>query len=136
MIRITDRSHVPAPPERVWTFFAEWIGRFRLRARARVAEARKHRYLRHEGMFPYSLLRAGGSFTLEPGDNGGCDLVAEVYIGRDVPVFGALLDRLIAAVVPLPELRRHVAEEGRNLARMMDQVPPVEAGHGVCGSGR
>lgn len=152
MIRITDRSHVPASPEREWAFFAdlearysdwhpehvefrvirgtpvavgsvyffdEWIGRFRLRTRARVAEAREQRFLRHEGMFPYSLLQAGGSFALEPAGDGGCDLVAEVYIGWQVPVLGAFLDRLIAAVVPLPDLRRHVAEEGRNLARLL-----------------
>ena len=40
-------------------------------------------------------------------------------IVREVPVLGPFLDRLIATVLPLPDLRRHVAEEGRNLARLL-----------------
>ncbi len=46
-------------------------------------------------------------------------MVAEVHMGWAVPVFGALLDRVTAGVLPLRELRQHIAEEGRNLTRLL-----------------
>ncbi len=151
MIRLVDRTHVPASPEAVWAwfgtidrhyqewhpehiawrnirgtpvtqgsivFFDEWIGRFRLAMRCRIAEARPGGYFRYEGLFPYSLVRACGSFSLEP-VNEECTVGAEVHIGWSVPVLGALLDWVIAGVFPLRELRRHMAEEGRNLTRLL-----------------
>ena len=152
VIRLVERTHVPASPEQVWTWFVgveahyrdwhpehvewrilsgtpatvgaaifldEWIGWFRLAMRCRITEARPNRFFRYEAMLPYSLVGVGGSFALEPVP-GGCELLAEVHIGWPIPVLGPLIDRLIAAVFPLPELRRHMAEEGQNLARIPD----------------
>lgn len=154
MIRITERSHIPAPPERVWAwfegiashyrdwhpehiewrtlrgapltagsvvFFNEWIGRFRLAMRCQIAEVEPARFFRYEGLFPFWLIGAGGSFALEPA-SGGCELLAEVHMGWSTPVLGALLDRIIAGVFPLADLRRHIAEEGRNLARLLAEA--------------
>ena len=153
MIRLTERSHIPAPPQRIWAwfeameghyrdwhpehiewrtlrgtpvtagsviFFDEWIGRFRLAMRCRIAESQPGRCFRYEGLWPFWLVRAGGSFMLEP-VAGGSDLIAEVHIGWSVPLVGSLLDRLIASVFPLSELKRHMAEEGRNLARILNK---------------
>lgn len=153
MIHLTDRSHIPAPPERIWNWFAhlddhylEWhpahvdfrairgtpveegglcffdtrLGRYRLRTRSRVVEVAPNRYVRHTSVFPASLINAGGSFTIEPTD-GGSDLIAEVWMGYEWPVLGAFLDRLIERVIPIPALRRHMAEEGHYLAQILSE---------------
>lgn len=100
--------------------FDEWIGRFRLRMRCRIAAAEPGRGFRYEGLFPYSLVRAGGSFRIAPAA-GGCEVAAEVHIGWRLPLLGWLLDRAIVAVFPLGDLRRHMLEEGRNLARLLSR---------------
>jgi hypothetical protein len=69
---------------------------------------------------PYALLGVGGSFTLE-GAGTSCSLLAVVHMSWSVPVIGWVLDRLIALVVPLPELQRHMDEEGRNLAHLLSR---------------
>lgn len=99
-------------------FADEWIGRFRLTGRFRLSEVQPNALFRWDMLFPYSLIGAGGWFALEPTDDG-CVLVAEVHMGWPVPVFGPLLDRLIGVVVPLSDLRRHMREEGGNLARLL-----------------
>ncbi len=151
MITVTDRNHLPGPPQQVWAWFAgierhyrewhpahiEWrtlqgspvaagstiffderIGRFRLAMRCRIAEVVPGRFFRYEGTLPYSLVRAGGSFAIEPAAEG-CDLIAEVHMGWRVPVLGPLIDRLIVLAFPLADLRLHMAEEGRNLAVLL-----------------
>lgn len=98
-------------------FIDEWIGRLHLTGRARLSEVQRGRFLRWDMLFPYSLAGVGGWFALEPaGDR--CILVAEVHIGLTVPFLGPLLDHVIAVVVPLADLRCHMVEEGRNLARL------------------
>ncbi len=99
-------------------FFDEWIGWFRLPMRCRITEARPGRYWRYEGLFPWSAVRTGGSFEIMPmGDQ--CELVAEVHLGWPIRGLGPLMDRLIAAVFPLHHLRRHMTEEGHNLAGLL-----------------
>lgn len=73
-------------------------------------------------LFPYSLIRAGGSFALRPA-GAATQLAAEVRMGCSVPGAGWLLDRLIAAVFPPADLRRHMAEEGAALARLLRREP-------------
>lgn len=98
-------------------FFDENIGKFRLPMRCRVAETVPGRYLRYEGTFPFSLIGAGGWFEIIPnGDQ--CILVAEVHIGW-ASFLSPLVDRAIAIFFPLNELRRHMREEGVNLANIL-----------------
>jgi hypothetical protein len=52
----------------------------------------------------------------------GCELVAETHVGWAVPLLGPALDRLIVVVFPVADLRRHMVEEGENLARLLSQA--------------
>jgi hypothetical protein len=99
-------------------FVDEWIGRSRLAGQFRITEVVPGRYLGWAMLFPHSLVNVGGSFALEPTD-AGCNLVAEVHMGWSLPVLGPLLDKVISTFVPISELRRHMVEEGRNLARLL-----------------
>lgn len=113
------RGPVTAPGGIV--FADEWIGSRRLQARFLVTEVIQERLLRYTIDFPYSLIGAGGSFEITPTPNGQCEFSAETHFGYDLPVAGPLLDQLLALVVPLAELRRHMREEGQNLARLVEQ---------------
>jgi hypothetical protein len=99
-------------------FDDEWVGPFRLAGQFRIAETRPLRFFRWEMLFPFSLVGVGGSFSIAPSD-GGCEVLAEVHLGWSMPVLGPVLDRLIASVVALRELRRHMAEESRNLSLLL-----------------
>ncbi len=151
MIRLVDRAALPAPPERVWAWFAaldthyldwhpahlmwrtlsgapltegatvfadEWLGRFRFAGRMRITDVQPGRFFRWAMLGPYALVGVGGSFLLERAERG-CELTAEVDMGWDMPVLGPLLDRVIGVIAPVAEVRRHMAEEGRNLARLL-----------------
>jgi hypothetical protein len=99
-------------------FFDEWLGWFRLPMRCKIPEVRVGRYWRYEGTFPWSVVRAGGSFELVPvGEES--DLVAEVHLGWPVPVLGPIVDFAIHAIFPKHHLRRHMTEEGHNLAAIL-----------------
>ena len=152
MIRLIERSPVPASPQRVWAWFAtlddhyrgwhpehvgwrrlrgapqgegsivcadEWIGRSRLRLRFRVGAVDEPHFFRWDALFPLSLAGVGGWFRIEPAGDGCCELVAEVHLGWSAPLAGGLLDAVLRRVVPLDDLRRHMVEEGQNLARLM-----------------
>lgn len=108
----------PPLTEGAIVFVDEWIGRFRLTGRCRIVDVRPNRSFRWEMLGRYALVGVGGSFALAPIESGTA-LTAEVHMGWSTPVLGWLLDRIIALVVPLPELRRHMADEGRNLARLL-----------------
>jgi hypothetical protein len=99
-------------------YFDEWIGYFRLAGRLRIMASEPGHRFRWHLEFPYSLAGVGGSLTFML-IGAGCELVAEVQMGWTIPVLGPALDWLIPAVVPCPELRRHMAEEGKNLARLL-----------------
>ena len=103
----------------VW-FADEWIGRLRVSARFFIEDAEPEQFFAYSVGFPSSLVRAGGSFRLVPAHSGGCDLTEEVHLGFAIPVIGALIDRMLAIVLPLDDFRRHIREEGGNLARLFD----------------
>lgn len=121
------RGHVTAPGGVV--FADEWIGSHRLQARFFASEVEQERLLRYDIAFPYSLIGAGGSFQIVPTAGGGCEFVAETHCGSHLPLLGPLLDRLLALVFPVAELRRHMREEGENLARLVERRADVVEAH-------
>jgi len=100
-------------------YFHERIGWAPVAMRCRIVEARPGEYLRYEGLFPHSLVGAGGSFALAPAD-GGSEVTVEARMGVRVPVVGPLLDGLLRALFPMRQFQRHLGEEGRNLAQMLN----------------
>ena len=152
MLTFTDTSHIDAPPERVWRFFAEmgehyrawhpehlawreiegdatrpgsvifadeWLGPVRLRGRIHVDHVEPERFFDFRFGPPFSLVNAGGFFRITPTGDGGCDLLAETHFGSRRPRLAALLDPLFERLLPVAELRRHMAEEGVNLNRLI-----------------
>jgi Polyketide cyclase / dehydrase and lipid transport len=108
----------------VW-FADEWIGRKRIAGRFIVDEVHPGRYFSYRLAFPSSLVRAGGSFRLEPRGDGGCELIQDVHMGFSLPLLGRLIDLVIAAVVPVRDLRRHMREEQANLIPLLASVDEV-----------
>lgn len=102
----------------VW-FAEEWVGRMHVSSRFIVDVATPDRLFSYRLAFPSSLVRAGGSFRLEPAAAGGCELIQEVHMGFTAPLLSQLIDLVIAAVVPIGELRRHMREEQANLVRLL-----------------
>ena len=77
--------------------------------------------------FPLSLLGGGGTYIVEP--NGANSLfIQEIYIGRNIPVFGWVLDKLIEIFLGRlnKAFRQHMAEEDQNLKVIMEEG--VQAG--------
>jgi uncharacterized protein YndB with AHSA1/START domain len=112
----------------IW-FADEWVGPMRISARFVVTEAEPERFFSYRIGFPSSLARAGGSFRFTPTADGGCEMTEEAHFGFSVPVLGSLIDRLLLLVLPVEEFRRHMREEGANLAALLDPAP-VAAGAG------
>jgi hypothetical protein len=102
----------------VW-FAEEWVGRMHISSRFIVEVADPYRLFAYRLAFPSSLVRAGGSFRLEPAAAGGCELIQEVHLGFTAPPASYLIDLVIAAVVPIRELRRHMREEQASLVRLL-----------------
>lgn len=73
----------------VW-FADEWIGGMHISSRFIVDETERGRFFSYRVAFPSSLVRAGGSFRLEPGEDGGCDLIQDVHMGFSLPLLGGL----------------------------------------------
>jgi polyketide cyclase/dehydrase/lipid transport protein len=101
----------------VW-FAEEWVGRMHISSRFIIELADQDRLFSYRLALPSSLVRAGGSFRLEPAA-GGCELIQEVHMGFRAPLVGRLIDLVIAAVVPIRDLRRHMREEQANLVRLL-----------------
>jgi hypothetical protein len=110
----------------VW-FADEWVGPLRVSGRFFVEDAEPERFFAYRVGFPSSMVRAGGSFRFVPTPDGSCEMVEEVRLGFSTPIIGALVDRLLAIVIPLDELRRHIREEGENLARLLDSSAAPDA---------
>jgi hypothetical protein len=109
VISVVERSRLRVPPERAWRFFLEEIeDLYRL-------------------AFPSSLARTGGSFGMEPHEDGGCQLIQDVHIGFSWPLLGGLIDLVIAAVVPVGDLRRHMEEQGE-LPRLLGAGRSTQGG--------
>ena len=99
-------------------FADEWIGHFRLATRFRIVDAHEPHSFRMELLGWHRLAGGGGSFTFER-HREGCEVIAEVRFGYELPVVGGLLDGIAALILPMEEMRRHMAEEGTNLARLI-----------------
>jgi uncharacterized protein YndB with AHSA1/START domain len=106
----------------VW-FVDEWVGPMRISARFFVTDAEPGRYFAYRIGFPSSLGRAGGSFRFEPAADGGCELIQEVHFGFSLPLLGGLIDRVLRAVLPVGEFRRHMREEQDNLVALLAPSP-------------
>ena len=100
-------------------FVDEWVGPLRVAGRIFNHHVVPGRFVAFRFCFPYSLVGAGGSLRLAPTSDSGCELTAEAHYGFSFPLIGRLLDRLLAAVLPLGEIRRHMREEGENLVRLL-----------------
>ena len=70
---------------------------------------------------PLSLLGGGGAFIMEPR---GADsvFIQDVYLGRKTPLLGTMLDVFIKIFLGRlnEDYKRHIAEEGQNLKRIME----------------
>lgn len=102
-------------------FGDEYVGWLRLAGRWFTEETTPPRFLRYRLGLPFSLVRAGGSFRLEPTSDGGCDVTAETDLRYSLSVIGPLLDRVFEAALPLNEIRRHMREEKENLASLVGE---------------
>jgi hypothetical protein len=106
----------PLAPGTIW-YADEWVGPMRLDARFQVIASAPARFFSWRILgFPAALVRAGGSFRFSPNGDDGCEMNQEVHFGFSVPILGSLLDLAIRVVLPLDEFRRHMREEGDNLA--------------------
>jgi hypothetical protein len=100
-------------------FADEWIGPARVRARLAIYDvAPPFSFSYRTCTFPGSLVRATGSFSLTATPTG-CRLVETVQLGYRSRLASPVIDRLIGLLFPLGDLRRHVREEGANLARLV-----------------
>ena len=97
----------------------EKIGWMRLRGKFHVVRAEKERYFEWKAGFPNSLTHTGGWFEIKPTDDNECDLIAETHFGSSARVIGPIIDRVLAAILPVDEIRRHMAKEGENLPRLI-----------------
>ncbi|MBI2705534.1 MAG: SRPBCC family protein [Actinobacteria bacterium] len=101
------------------SFGDEFLGWLRLSGLYITEEAEEPRFFSYRIGFPYSLVRSGGWFRIDPAPDGGCDVTAETHLGYRTPVVGNLVDRVLRAVVPIDDIRRHMREEGESLARLV-----------------
>jgi hypothetical protein len=72
--------------------------------------------------FPLSFLGGGGAYIVEP--RGASSLfVQELYIGRNIPVLGSLIDKITRTFLGnLNEaFKQHMAEEDQILKRIMEE---------------
>lgn len=108
-------------------FADERVGPLRLAARFHIHDVRPGRYFAFRLGFPFSLVRAGGWFRFTPLPDGRCEVTAETHLGFSAPILGPVIDRLLAAALPLDELRRHMREEGENMIRLLDPARSQQA---------
>ncbi|HLM85492.1 MAG TPA: SRPBCC family protein [Solirubrobacteraceae bacterium] len=108
----------PLRPGTVW-FADEWIGPMRISGRFFVIEARPEKFFTYRLGLPASIIRAGGSFRLAGTEDGRCVLTEETHFGFSAPIIGPLLDIILHRTLPIDEFRRHLREEGENLAHML-----------------
>ena len=72
--------------------------------------------------FPLSLLGGGGAFIMEPRGTNSV-FIQDVYLGRKSPLIGAVTDTFIKMFLGRlnEDYKRHIAEEGQNLKRIMEE---------------
>jgi hypothetical protein len=108
----------PMTPGAVW-FADEWIGWMRVFGRFFVTDVDPPHVFRFRFGLPSSLARAGGSFRFASVGDGSCEMTEEFHFGFSLPVIGRLFDLVLALVLPLGEFRRHIREEGENMAALL-----------------
>ena len=59
------------------------------------------------------------SRRFNPNGDGGCEMQQEVHFGFSLPILGPLLDLAMRVLLPVSEFRRHMREEGDNLATVI-----------------
>lgn len=156
MIHLRDTVVIEASAEAVWAWLesmpdhilewhpdhiaARWVegGRFEPGAAMEVRErlhGKPHRLRMtvtdvEPGRWVHYRIFPGlrGTFDVLP-VHGASEFTAEIEIGFDVPVVGPLLDRLLRRVLGgrVEQIRRHQAEEGVNLKRLLEGPPSAEA---------
>jgi hypothetical protein len=115
-------SGEPLSEGTIW-FVDEWVGPMRVSSRFFAANVEPGRFFAYRVGFPGRLVGAGGSFRFTPTADGRCQMREEVHFGSKIPLVGLLLDRLLALVLPIGEFRRHIREEGENLAALFSKDP-------------
>jgi hypothetical protein len=70
-----------------------------------------------------TFLGTKGIFIIEPGETGTL-FTAEMYMGTTIPLLGKLRDRIMRMYFShqLDGLKKHMAEEGQNLKRILEQL--------------
>lgn len=100
-------------------FAEEKLGRRRLKAKFFIDRAERNRFFRYRLGFPYSLLRAGATSRSSQFLRRSASSLQEVHMGYSAPLIGTLVDRALSSLVPIDHLRRHMSEEGENMARLL-----------------
>jgi len=102
-------------------YFAERIGERTLRMKCRIIGVEPNRRVEWTAIGPFSLLGVGGIFLAEPIETGSL-FTAVVYFGWSVPLLGRVFDWVARTFLPhrLEALKRHMAEEGQNLKRLLE----------------
>jgi hypothetical protein len=102
----------------VW-FADEYFDWMRLSCRFFVTESDPRRFFSFAVGFPNSLVRAAGSFTFAPTEDGGTEITEEFHFGFGAPILGPVVDALLRIALPLDAFRRHIGEEGEGLVRLL-----------------
>ena len=113
-------SGEPLSEGTIW-FIDEWVGPMRVSSRFFTDRAEPGRFFSYRVGLPGRLIGAGGSFRFTPTTDGRCEMREEVHFGFKVPVLSLFLDRLLALFLPLGEFRRHIREEGENIAALFSE---------------
>jgi len=102
-------------------YFAERIGERTLRMKCRITGVEPNRRVEWAAIGPFSLLGVGGIFLAEPMAAGSL-FTAVVYFGWRVPLLGRVFDWAVRTFLSrrIEALRRHMAEEGQNLKRLLE----------------
>ena len=101
-------------------YFEEYIGKPKYKFRFLVTRVEPNKRMEYRILFPYTLLNARGSFTFQQqGDTTLFTAVVSVGWGGAV---GRLLDRifLLFGRGIFREIRRHMADEGVNIKKIME----------------
>ena len=101
-------------------YFEEYLGKPKYKFRFFVTKAEPGTKMEYKILFPYTLLNSRGSFTLQK-QGEGTRFIAIVSVGWGGAV-GKLLDRIywLFGGGRLREIRRHMADEGVNIKKIIE----------------
>ena len=92
------------------------------KAKYHITNVKLNSRIEHKVGFPLSLLGAGGAWIVEP--RGANSLfMNDVYLGSKIPLLGSVVDKLIQIFLGRGNeiIIQHMAEEGQNLKRIMEE---------------